>query len=106
MLKPLKQDGEKIIRVQGTIVNFLNEHIINYNKEQKTTYNNQLAKLNSIDASIQKIEELQMHKILLKARFSKIPEYYIKAREQMGVMTKQVEKDNLNQSVRKQLQSL
>ena len=106
LLKPLKQDGEKIIRVQGNIVDFFNEHIINHNKEQKIAYSNQLTKLNSVDASIQKIEELQMHKSLLKARFSKILEYYIKAREQMGVMTKQVEKDNLSRSVREQLQNL
>ena len=106
LLKPLKQDGEKIIRVQGNIVDFFNEHIINHNRELKTAYSSQLTKLNSVDVSIQKIEELQMHKILLKARFSKILEYYIKAREQMGVMTKQVEKDNLSRSVREQLQSL
>jgi hypothetical protein len=65
-----------------------------------------MTKLNSLDTSVKKIEELQAHKTLLKARFSKILEYYIKAREQMGVMTKQAEKENLNQSVREQLQNL
>jgi len=106
LLKPLKKDGEKIIRVQGAIVDFFNEHIITHNKEQKIAYSNQLTKLHSLDTSVKKIEELQVHKTLLKARFSKILEYYIKAREQMGVMTKQAEKDNLNQSVREQLQNL
>ena len=106
LLRPLKKDTEKINEVQKKIVNYFNEHIISHNSEQKTEYDRQINSLNRTQEFIKRIDWAQVQKQFLKDKFSKILEYYIKAREPMGVMTKQVEKDNLIKNVRQQLENL
>jgi hypothetical protein len=106
LLRPLKKDTEKINEVQKKIVNYFNEHIINHNSEQKTEYDRQIISLNKTQEFIKRIDQAQVQKQFLKEKFSKILEYYFKAREPMGVMTKQVEKDNLIKNVRQQLENL
>jgi hypothetical protein len=106
LLRPLKKDTEKINEAQKKIVNYFNEYIINHNSEQKTEYDRQIISLNKTQESIKRIDQAQIQKQFLKDKFSKILEYYIKAREPMGVMTKQIEKDNLVKNVRQQLENL
>jgi len=106
LLFPLKKDGEKIILVQGKIVNYFNEHIVKHNKEQSAAYASQLTKLSSIANSVQYIEKGQIDKVTLENKFSRILEYYIKAREQMGLTTRQVEKDTLIQNAMEQVQNI
>jgi hypothetical protein len=106
LLRPLISDTGRITTSQKQIVNYFNKEIIGHNKQQEEAYAKQESTLKSVYQFIQRIDKAQLDKSELKLRFSKILEYYIKAREQMGVMTKQVEKDALNQNVRQQLQNL
>ena len=70
------------------------------------TYQTQTNQIAKIVEYLQVIDRLQYDKTALKEKFSFILETYIKTREQMGMMTKQVEKDNLIEQARKQLKSL
>jgi len=106
LLRPLITSSERIDNSQQRIIKYFNEHIIRHNTEQKTAYANQESTLKSMHSSMQRIEKAQYDKSELKMKFSKILEYYIKAREPMGMMTKQAEKDALNLNVRQQLQTL
>jgi hypothetical protein len=106
LLRPLISDTGRITTSQKQIVNYFNKEIIGHNKQQEEAYAKQESTLKSVYQFIQRIDKAQLDKSELKLRLSKILEYYIKAREQMGVMTKQVEKDALNQNVRQQLQNL
>jgi hypothetical protein len=106
LLRPLITSTGKIDTNQYKIVQYFNQHIITHNKEQKEAYTQQQAILKSVSSSMQKIERAQQDKSELKIKFSKILEYYIKAREAMSMITKQAEKDALNQNVRQQLQNL
>jgi hypothetical protein len=106
LLRPLITSTGKIDTNQYKIVQYFNQHIITHNKEQKEAYAQQQATLKSVSSSMQRIERAQEDKALLKIKFSKILEYYIKAREAMSMITKQAEKDALNQNIRQQLQNL
>ena len=106
ILIPLKKNAERVVTVQRNIVDHFNEHIIRFNDEQKTAFQTQLNQIAKIIEYLQTIDRLQYDKTVLKDRFSFILESYIRAREQMGVMTKQNEKEALIQQVREQLKSL
>ena len=106
ILIPLKKSAEKMITVQGNIVDHFNKHIIRFNDEQKAAFQSQLNQIGKIVEYLQTIDRLQYEKTALKDRFSFILESYIRAREQMSMMTKQADKDILIQQVREQLKSL
>jgi hypothetical protein len=106
LLRPLKKDGERISKSQEAIVNHFNKYIIAHNKEQKEAYAGQETKLTNVASAIKRMEVVQQSNEILKARFSKILDYYIQAREQMGVMTKQAETDALAYHVRMELQMI
>ena len=69
-------------------------------------YAGQETKLTNVASAIKRMEVVQQSNEILKARFSKILDYYIQAREQMGVMTKQAETDALAYHVRMELQMI
>lgn len=106
ILIPLKKNAEKMLLIQGGLVDHFNKHIVRFNDEQRATYQTQTNQIAKIVQYLQTIDRLQYDKSALKDKFSFILETYIKAREQMGMMTKQVEKDNLVEQVRTQLKSL
>lgn len=106
LLRPLKKDGERIIKVQGSIVSTFNEHIIKHHNEHKDALTSQSFKIDQIADCLQKMDTALLQKNKLKAGFSSILEYYIKSRENMGMVTKQIDKENLIQNVRQQLQNL
>jgi len=106
LLRPLKRDGERIIKVQGSIVTTFNEHIIKHHNEHKDALISQSVKIDKIAGFLQKLDTAQLQKNNLKAGFSGILEYYIKSRENMGMVTKQIDKENLVQNVRQQLKNL
>jgi hypothetical protein len=106
LLIPLKKNADRVISIQGSLVDHFNKHIIGFNDEQRAVYQTQTKQIAKIVEYLQGIDRLQYDKTALKERFSFILETYIKAREQMGMMTKQVEKDSLIEQVRKQLKSL
>ncbi len=99
LLRPFKA-CERISSSQSGIIKFFNEHIIGHNKQQTEAYTLQQTKLNSVATSVQRIEQAQQDKQTLKKRFSDILEFYIRNRDNMSMLTKQVEKDELNKNVR------
>jgi len=106
LLIPLKKESERLIRAQENIINFFNSHIIDFNEDQRKVSQLQSNNINKILELLKKQEELQNDRKLLKGRFSKLLEYYIRNREQMTMLTKQQEKDELNKHVREQLKYL
>ncbi|MBB6110282.1 hypothetical protein SAMN05421821_10689 [Mucilaginibacter lappiensis] len=106
LLIPMKKDSERIITVQGKIVDFFNHHILKYNDAQKAAYAEQTKNINQIAKYLSGLDTAQYDKKTLKSRFSEILEHYIQNREQMGMLTKQVEKDELIRYVRNMLRNL
>jgi hypothetical protein len=106
LLIPLKRDGEKIIKVQGNIVALFNESIIKQNNQHTDALINQSKNIEKIAGFLQKLDTARLQKDTLKLRFSEILEYYIRSRENMGLVVKQIDKDTLVKNVRQQLQNL
>lgn len=106
LLIPMKKDSERMIASQLKIVDFFNQQIIKHNDEQKAAYKIQLQHISKIADFLMKLDAAQSERKLLKAKFNVILEYYISAREQMGMMTKPSDKDALVQNVRQQVNNL
>ncbi len=108
MLRPLKKDGEKLIRALDKIIAFFNEQIIQFNADQKGLYKQQTETLNKVLQSVRGLEMSQTAAAKMKKHFSEILEYYIQAREQlgMGIMSKQADRDKLITHVRMQIEAL
>ena len=105
LLRPLKKDGERIIKAQAGIVGQFN-NIGTQNNQNATALNNQSTSIEKIAGYLQKINNAQLEKTRLKAKFSEILEYYIKSRESMGMVARQVDKDNLTKNIRQQVDNL
>jgi hypothetical protein len=106
LLLPIKKDSERMIGNQLKIVEFFNQHIIKHNDEQKEAYKKQSGNISRIEEYLKRVDTAQYDKKILKGKFSSILEFYISAREQMGMMTKQADKDALIQHVRQQVNNL
>jgi len=106
LLIPMKKDSERMIASQMKIVDFFNKQIIKHNDEQRAVYLTQITNINNLAEYLKRLDIAQYDKKRLKMMFSSILEFYINAREQMGMMTKQAEKDALIQNVRQQLNNL
>lgn len=106
LLIPLKKESERMIAGQLQIVDFFNKQIIKHNDEQKAANATQATSVSNIAEYLRKLDVAQYDKKRLKTMFSSILEFYINSREQMGMMTKQVEKDALIQNVRQQVNNL
>jgi Tfp pilus assembly protein PilN len=108
LLRPLKKDGEKVIRALDKIIAFFNEQIIRFNADQKGSYKLQTETLNKVLQSVRGLEMAQTSAANMKKRFTEILEYYIQAREQFGmsIMSKQADRDKLIEHVRSQIQLL
>lgn len=106
LLIPMKKESERMGASQAKIVDYFNEHIINYNKRQTEAYNEQAKNIVQIANYLQKLEKVQSDRNILKKKFSDLLEYYIRQREQMTMLTKQADKDDLIRHVRNQLDNL
>lgn len=106
LLRPLVKSFERIMTSLGMIVKYFNDHILTHNKEQKEAYTKQQSILQRVDTSIRNIETAQFTKDVTKRKCLEILEFYIKHREAMGMMTKQVDKDSLIQNVRQQMKNV
>jgi len=106
LLIPLKKDGEKIIKVQTNIVALFNESIVKQNNQHTDALVDQSGKLERIAAFLQKMDTASLQKKNFILKFSEILEYYIRTRESLGMVARQVDKDNLVKNVRQQLQNL
>jgi hypothetical protein len=106
LLIPMKKESERMSAAQGRIVDFFNEHIINHNKRQTEAYTQQARNIMQIADYLHKLERLQSDRNILKKKFTELLEYYIRQREQMTMLTKQADKDELIRHVRNQLSNL
>jgi len=106
LLIPLKKESERMIRGQEQITDAFNTHIIKHNEEQKMARQAQKTSINNIESFLRKFDLLQFDKNQLKARFSQLLEFYIKNREQMTMLTKQSDKDELIKQIRDQVKNL
>lgn len=108
LLRPLKKDGEKVIRMLNKLIDILNDQVAAFNDEQRAAVQKQSLALERVLSNIQSINLSQASAEKLKKRFIEILEYYIQAREQfgMGLMSKQADKDKLVEHVRAQMQAV
>jgi hypothetical protein len=106
LLIPMKKESERMIASQVKIVESFNQHIIKHNDEQKMASAAQAASISNIAEYLRRFDTAQYDKKRLKTMFSSILEFYINSREQMGMMTKQADKDALVQNVRQQVNNL
>jgi hypothetical protein len=108
LLRPLKKDGEKIMRMLNKLIDILTEQVAAFNDEQRAAVQKQSATLDRVLSNIQSINMSQTSTEKLKKRFTEILEYYIQAREQFGmsIMSKQSDKDKLIEHVRMQVQAV
>jgi hypothetical protein len=106
LLIPIKKESERMSVAQGKIVDYFNEHIINHNKRQAEAYTEQAQNIMQIANYLHKLDRLQSDRNILKKKFAELLEYYIRQREQMTMLTKQADKDELIRHVRNQLSNL
>jgi predicted Zn-dependent protease len=95
-----------MINGQLKIVEYFNSQIIKHNDEQKEAYKKQSVNISRIEEYLKRVDTAQFDKKVLKGKFSAIMEFYISAREQMGMMTKQADKDALIRHIRQQVNNL
>jgi len=106
LLMPLKKDSERMINSQLKILEYFNQYVIAYNKEQKEAYAAQRKAIDEIVKYLQIIDRLQVEKRNLKARFKSILEHYVSQRETLNVFAKQADKDELVRFANEQLANL
>lgn len=106
LLIPIKKESERIGISQGKIVDYFSEHIINHNKRQTEAYTEQGKNIMQIANYLHKLDRVQSDRNILKKKFAELLEYYIRQREQMTMLTKQADKDELIRHVRNQLSNL
>jgi len=105
LLRPLKKDGERIIKAQNNIISQFNSMGVQ-NNQQTDMLVSQSAGVEKIVTYLQKLDTAHLQKVQLKTKFSEILECYIKGRENMGIVPRQIDKDNLTKQVRQQLNNL
>jgi hypothetical protein len=106
LLIPMKKDSEKMIVAQGRIMDAFSQHVLKSNDEQKLTNQSQVASMNKIGEYMRKLDLMQYDKIELKKKFMQTLEFYNKRRDQMSVLTKQGEKDELIAHIRAEISKL
>ncbi|WCT11018.1 BfmA/BtgA family mobilization protein [Mucilaginibacter jinjuensis] len=106
LLIPMKKDSEKIVTVQGKIVDAFNQSVIRFNDEQRVINQSQAANMTKIAEYMRRIDLMQYDKAELKRKFMETLEFYNRRRDQMSMMTKQSEKDELIAHVRAEVSKL
>jgi hypothetical protein len=104
LLLPIKKDGEQQIKLQIKTVDILNNKLLPFASKQEQFNLEETKVLDLMLRRLAAIEKMQTDRALLKKRFSEILEYYIRTREQLGMMAKQADKDKLVSHVRGELE--
>ena len=105
LLVPMKQAMDKMIANQKDIVRFFNEQVIGANKGILKHQLQQMGKFDATDQLMKLLYEQMETRTKLKIKLLQILNGYIKAREELGSF-KAKEKEELADSVRKQVESL
>jgi len=106
LLIPLKKDGERQMKLQNRALEILNNQLLPFTQKQEAFNKEEVKVLNEIRQHLMAGKQATMDREKLKKRFSEIFEKYIKERDQMGMMTKQSEKDSLAEQARMELQMI
>ncbi|TSD66312.1 hypothetical protein FFF34_002610 [Inquilinus sp. KBS0705] len=106
LLIPIKKDVEHLLAGLAKILQYFQSEIITHNEDLRDTCQNQSVSTGRILEYLKRADQAQLERKKLKEKVSAILEYYISAREQMGMMTKQTDKDALIQNVRQQVNNL
>nr|WP_304622141.1 BfmA/BtgA family mobilization protein [Hufsiella arboris] len=102
---PVKKDTEKLLATSVKLVELIS-HVVKHNQEQRDACQNQIRGIGWLVESFKKTDRARYETALLKSRFQELMEYYIKARDQLGVLSKQADKDSLNKHIREQVKNL
>jgi len=106
LLIPLKKDGERQIKLQNSALEILSTQLLPFAQKQEAFNKEEVKILNEIRQHLMAGQQATIDREKLKKRFCEILEKYIKERDQMGLMTKQAEKDNLAEQARMELQMI
>ena len=106
LLIPLKKDGERQIKLQTNLLDLLNKQMLPHAQRQEAFNQEEVKLLNAIWQHLTVGKQATVDRDKLKKRFSEILEKYIKERDQMGMMTKQSEKDSLAEQARMELKMM
>ena len=106
LLRPLKKDGERLIKSHTSLLNVFNEQMLPHAKRQEALNKEEVNILNTIWKHLSANQKTEIDTEKLKRRFAEILEEYIKAREHLGMMPKQAEKESLAENARMKLQMM
>ena len=106
LLIPIKKDGERQLKVQSKLLDVFNNELLPHAKRQEAFNKEEVKVLNEIWQHLMVGKQATVDREKLKKHFSEILEKYIAARDQMGMMTKQAEKDSLAEQARMELQMM
>lgn len=106
LLIPIKKETEGLSAVTNVILEKLEQDLIAHHIQQGEAYAGQVNNINRVIDFLNRLDTAQLDKKRLKKHFSAILEFYIATREQMGMMSRQADKDAVIQNVRLQLESL
>jgi len=106
LLIPMKKDSERMINQQSKIAEAFSQQVIKFNDEQRTINQIQAANMTKIAEYMRKLDLMQYDKAELKRKFMETLEFYNKRRDQMSVLTKQWEKDELVAHIRAEISKL
>jgi hypothetical protein len=106
LLIPLKKDSERQIRLQTSLLDIFNKQVLPHAQRQEAFNKEEVKLLNDIWQYLMAGKKATFDREKLKKCFSEILEKYIRERDQMGMMTKQSEKDSLADQVRMELQMI
>lgn len=106
LLIPIRQDTDRMISSQRTILEWLNKEEAAHHNSSANTLKLHSQKLDDIDLLVRQVAKHLQTKEQLKSQFLLIFESYIKARDQFGLMTPAREKEDLINKVKQQLKDL
>lgn len=107
LLIPTKKDVERQLKLQTSMMDILNSQFLPFAQKQEA-FNKEEAKiLNAMWKHLVDNDKGYVDRVrLIKNRFSEILDYYIKSREQLGMMPKQADKDRLVIHVKQEVEMM
>ncbi|MBE9584226.1 hypothetical protein IM792_07195 [Mucilaginibacter sp. JRF] len=106
LLIPAKKDMEQMLVLQEQLTALFQKDIISHNDRQRKYFDSQSTLTDQVIRYLKQQESLQADRQKLKQRCRAILEHYIRHREQMGILNKQSDKDELAAYVRQQMDAV
>jgi len=106
LLVPVKKESEQALEILQVLPGYFKEHIIKHNNLQAEASVAQTTGIKLLSERLDRLDLLHNDRNLLKKKFSQILEHYIRQREQLSVLSKQADKEELVAFVRSQVAGL